>query len=247
MNNGYQQFSFYYDLLNRDVDYSVIGQFIHSQLLQHNINSGIIADLGCGTGELTLFFARLGYDMIGIDISQDMLSITQQKVLDEKVKNILLLNQSLHQIDLYGTINACFSTFDTLNHIGPSNYFESTISRIALFLEPGGLFIFDVNSLYKHSHTLGNNTFYIDDDDITLKWTNEWDNEQKTTKISLSLYNDNIAKAQESFYEYFYTPEYIKNVLLQNHIFILECIDGDSFGPITETTERYLFITQRSN
>ena len=247
MNNGYQQFSFYYDLLNKDVDYSFIGQFIHSQLLKYNIATGIVADLGCGTGELTLLFAKLGYDVIGIDVSQDMLSVSQQKVINENVENVLLLNQSLHQLDLYGTINACFSTFDTLNHIGPSNFFEDTISRISLFLEPSGLFVFDVNSLYKHSQVLSNNIFFIENDDILLKWTNEWNNDEKTTKISLSIYNCNVLETQESFFEYFYDPEYIKNVLQKNNLTTLDCIDGDTYDEITETTERYLFITQRSN
>ena len=245
MNSAYHLFSYYYDKLNHDVNYASISQYIHAQLLRKGITSGIVTDLGCGTGELTLRFAKLGYDMISVDLSQEMLSITQQKASKANLSNILLLNQSFDELDLYGTMKACFSTFDSLNHVGPSDLFEATISRISLFLEQGGLFIFDVNSLYKHEEVLGNNTFYFDENEFSFKWNNFWDAQAQTTKITLTLSKKNKIEFTESFVEYFYSPFYIKQILNNNNFSLLELIDGDSFSPVTEATQRYLYVAQK--
>ena len=97
-----------------------------------------MADLGCGTGDLTLALAKAGYDMIGIDLSEEMLCILREKVYEQGRQGILLLQQNLCALDLYGTVHAAVSTFDTLNHIGSYAQFERAVCRSALFIEPGG-------------------------------------------------------------------------------------------------------------
>ena len=247
MNQGYQDISYYYDMLNGEADYESLGKFIHSQLIKHGIHTGIIADLGCGTGELSLYFAKIGYDMISVDISENMLSVLQQKISEEMFpSDILLLQQRLENLDLYGTINAAYSTFDTLNHIYPATLFEKTISRVSTFLEVGGIFIFDVNSLYKQKHVLGNQIFSITDEDFLFTWKNTWYEQKKATNISISIDDkENNATFTETFWEYVYLPEYIENVLQNNQLGILSCIDGETFGPVHQTTQRYLYVAQR--
>ncbi len=247
MSHGYRDFSYYYDMLNGEADYDTLGKFIHGQFLEHDISSGLIADLGCGTGELTMYFAKLGYDMIAVDVSEDMLSVLQQKISEEDIpSDILLLHQPLEELDLYGTIDAAYATFDTLNHIHPSSAFEKAIENVAAFLEPGGLFIFDVNTLYKHKHVLGNNTFSASDKGFSFLWKNAWDEEKQATEISISIVDkESKANFTETFWEYVYLPNNIEYVLQTNQFKILSCIDGETFKPVHATIQRYLYVTQR--
>ena len=116
---AYGAFADIYDAFNEDANYDALAEYILRQLRAHGIHSGIVADLGCGTGDLTLALAKAGYDMIGIDLSEEMLCILREKMYEQGRQGILLLQQNLCALDLYGTVHAAVSTFDTLNHIGP--------------------------------------------------------------------------------------------------------------------------------
>lgn len=247
MSYGYQDFSYYYDMLNGEADYDKLGKFIHKQFLEHGIHTGIIADLGCGTGELAIHFAKLGYDMLAVDASENMLSVLQQKISEEDIPtDILLLQQRLESLDLYGTINGAYSTFDTLNHIYPSTLFEKAIGQISTFLEVDGIFIFDINTLYKQKYILGDHTFSTTDEDFSFIWKNAWYEQEMATKISISIADEeNHTTFAETFWEYVYLPEYVEKVLQDHKLEILSCIDGETFEPIHQTTQRYLYVTKR--
>ena len=118
---AYQEFAYFYDEFNGAADYDALFAYVTGELKAHGIQDGIVADFGCGTGELTLMLAQAGYDMIGIDVSEEMLSVLRDKAdaLGLPLTNPMLLCQDLLQLDLYGTIRAAVSTFDTYNHIGP--------------------------------------------------------------------------------------------------------------------------------
>ena len=128
---AYGAFADIYDAFNEDANYDALAGYILRQLRAHGIHSGIVADLGCGTGDLTLALAKAGYDMIGIDLSEEMLCILREKMYEQGRQGILLLQQNLCALDLYGTVHAAVSTFDTLNHIGPSAQFERAVCRSA--------------------------------------------------------------------------------------------------------------------
>ena len=118
---AYNEFAYFYDELNSEADYDALYRYVTDELAAHGIRDGILADLGCGTGDLTLMLAQAGYDVIGIDRSEEMLSVLRDKAdaLGLPLTNPMLLCQDLLQLDLYGTIRAAVSTFDTYNHIGP--------------------------------------------------------------------------------------------------------------------------------
>ena len=147
---AYGVFADVYDAFNEDADYYALHKAVKSRLKAHGVNDGIVVDLGCGTGDLTLLLAQDGYVMIGVDISDEMLCILREKAEEQNVSNLLLLCQNLLDLDLYGTVRAAVSTFDTLNHIGPYADFCKAIQRAALFIEPNGLMLFDMNTPYKH-------------------------------------------------------------------------------------------------
>lgn len=149
---AYQEFAYFYDEFNGAADYDALFAYVTGELKAHGIQDGIVADFGCGTGELTLMLAQAGYDMIGIDVSEEMLSVLRDKAdaLGLPLTNPMLLCQDLLQLDLYGTIRAAVSTFDTYNHIGPLENFEKAIAKAAFFMEKDGVFVFDLNTPYKH-------------------------------------------------------------------------------------------------
>lgn len=135
---AYNEFAYFYDEFNGEADYDALYGYITDELKAHGITDGILADLGCGTGDLTLMLTQAGYDVIGIDRSEEMLSVLREKA-DELglTGRLLLLKQDLLDLDLYGTIRAAVSTFDTYSHIGPQENFEKAIRKAAYFMEQG--------------------------------------------------------------------------------------------------------------
>ena len=128
---AYNEFAYFYDEFNGEADYDALYGYITDELKAHGITGGILADLGCGTGDLTLMLTQAGYDVIGIDRSEEMLSVLREKA-DELglTGRLLLLKQDLLDLDLYGTIRAAVSTFDTYSHIGPQEILRRPSTRL---------------------------------------------------------------------------------------------------------------------
>ena len=240
---AYNEFAYFYDELNSEADYDALYRYISGELQAHGIPSGILADLGCGTGDLTLMLAQAGYDVIGIDRSEEMLSVLREKADElDMTGRILLLRQDLLSLDLYGTIRAAVSTFDTYNHIGPADQFEKAIRKASYFMEKGGVFIFDLNTPYKHRQVLGENIFTFEEEDASCVWHNHYDSENRRVEISIDIdYRETGEHFHEQFFEYTYDLDTIRTTL-EKHGFALESVcDGETFGELTDTSQRYFF------
>ena len=167
---AYNEFAYFYDEFNGEADYDALYAHIHAKLKEHGIHDGILADLGCGTGELTLMLTQAGYDMIGIDQSEEMLCVVRDKAEQLGLSGrLLLLRQDLLKLDLYGTIRGAVSTFDTFNHIPD---LDTAIANAGFFMEKGGVFLFDMNTPYKHRNVLGDNAFTTMPP--TAAWRSPW-------------------------------------------------------------------------
>ena len=141
---AYNEFAYFYDEFNGEADYEALYAHIKKELEAHGIQDGILADLGCGTGELTLMLTQAGYDMIGIDQSEEMLCVVRDKAEQLGLSGgLLLLRQDLLKLDLYGTIRGAVSTFDTFNHIPD---LDKAIANAGFFMEKGGVLLFDMNT-----------------------------------------------------------------------------------------------------
>ena len=185
---AYNEFAYFYDEFNGEADYEALYAHIKKELEAHGIHDGILADLGCGTGELTLMLTQAGYDMIGIDQSEEMLCVVRDKAEQLGLSGgLLLLRQDLLKLDLYGTIRAAVSTFDTYNHIGPADQFEKAIRKAAYFMEKDGVFIFDLNTPYKHQKILAGETFDIEAEDAECHWTNHFDAAAGRVDIAIDI------------------------------------------------------------
>lgn len=245
---AYNSFAYWYDRLNVDVDYDRLACEVQRCLEAHGVPEGIVADLGCGTGELTLRLSRAGYDMIAVDASPDMLSILREKLEGEERGEPLLLSQSLESLDLFGTIRAAVATFDTFNHL-PLADLKAALGRVSLFTEAQGVLVFDVNTPYKHEHILGDNLFetdFKDDPGICFEWENQYNPDEGATLITVTMWKDEEMMFTESFNEYCYTLSQLESLLEAAGYRISEVIDGEIFTPPTELSQR-LMITAVKN
>ncbi len=246
----YQEFAPWYDVVNIYADYDKYANELMKIFWQYQgLKQGTLVDLGCGTGELTLRLAKAGYEMIAVDASETMLAQLQHKVAEIPAIDVLLLQQNLESLDLFGTVDGAISTFDTLNHLPPS-IIDETLAKAALFIEPGGLFVFDMNTPYKHRCILNNNTFTIKNDEgVTCVWNNRYDkanNPNHAVKIEVEILVDDKPAGTESFYEYAYSQEDWQKKLNKHGFEILHQKDGDTFEEVKDTSERILYITKRN-
>lgn len=238
---AYNEFAYFYDEFNDDANYKALFTHIKRNLEKHGIFDGIVVDLGCGTGDLTLMLSAAGYDMIGVDMSQEMLSVLREKADEINNTSVLLLQQNILKLDLFGTVRAAVSTYDTLNHVGAYADFAKALKRTSLFIEQGGVFVFDVNSIYKQQHILADNTFVLESDDARCEWVNKYDDYEARTLISIKItYKETNAVFSESFYEYAFSKEQIDIACKKAGLEIVAFCDGETFTELRDDSQRYL-------
>ncbi len=247
---SYGVFSDFYDALTADVEYAAVAKTICSLLTRAGIDRGLLLDLGCGTGTLSVLLSEAGYEVVGVDRSPDMLSVAQGKALAAG-QNILLLCQDMQSLDLYGTVDAAVCTLDALNHLPSRAAVEAVLRRVALFLNPNGVFIFDTNTLYKHREILGNNTFVYDTDEVYCVWQNALQDDERTVEISLDFFIPDAEdeafyeRASEQFSECAYLEEEWHEMLSAAGFTVLGVSDGYTDAPLQKTSERAVYVVRK--
>ncbi len=247
---SYGIFSSVYDILTENVEYERIADKICSLLTRNGINGGLLLDLGCGTGTIAFLLEKNGYDVIGVDPSEDMLAVANEKKYDENSSAIFLC-QSGEELDLYGTIDCAVCSLDTINHIPTLEKIRETFKKISLFMNMGGIFVFDINTVYKHEKILGDNTFVYDMDEVYCVWQNTFDAKNGKTDIDLDFFiknedDDLFERYSESFSEYAYATENILNTLKECGFSVLSLCDDYSDNEITENTQRITIVAQKT-
>lgn len=208
---SYDVFAAFYDRLMSDCDYSARADYLLGLFCEYDKKPEILLDVCCGTGSLSLELAKGGCDVIAVDASEDMLNIASNKAKELGV-NLLCLCQSAQELDLYGTVQGAVCTLDSINHIIDEDELQEAFNKVSLFLEKDCLFIFDVNTEYKHKFVLADNNFVIDDDEVYCVWQNSFD--EPYTDISLDFFykeGDRYIRSGEEFSERFYTDEELIN------------------------------------
>lgn len=242
---SYSVFAAYYDRLTEEVDYQRRAQYFDSFIRQyvHVTEDTILLDLACGTGSLSVALSALGYDVIGVDGSADMLS----EAMSKGGGNIQFVCQKFDRLNLFGTIDVAVCALDSINHITSIEAVEKAFSRVSLFTAPGGLFIFDVNTAYKHREVLADNTYVYDLDDIYCVWQNTTD-EHLVTEISLDFFvkhGKTYTRESESFCERAYSHEQLCGVLTRTGYELLAVCAGDTRDPVGETTQRAVYVARK--
>lgn len=167
---GYETFAFYYDSLTQNVNYDERAEYF-DRLIQTFLHSSgnVLLDLACGTGTMSEKMTKRGYDVIGVDYSDSMLNQALEKKL-EKGLSIQYVMQDMRELELYGTVDATICTLDSLNHLPSLADVTRVFQRVFDATEPGGVFLFDMNTLYKHRKILGNEIYLYETEDVYCVW-----------------------------------------------------------------------------
>lgn len=213
--SSYGVFAEFYDKLTQDVEYKKRAEYFRTLLCANGVNGGTLLDLACGTGRLLYEMATLGFDVIGVDASAEMLCIAQSHPKAGELRPLLLC-QTMQALDLYDTVDAVVCCLDSINHLTTPQDVQAALGRVSLFLNPGGVFVFDVNTVYKHRNILANNTFVYDLDELYCVWQNELDEKTDTVEITLDFFEedgDAYYRSSESFQERAYPLDDIRQWL----------------------------------
>lgn len=247
MNNSYGIFAEFYDELTDNVDYRRRGEYFRSLIEKHGgKKNGVLLDLACGTGTLSEYFDSLGYDVIGVDNSPEMLSTAMNKKY-ESGSSVQYVCQDMRQLDLYGCADITICALDSLNHLKNIDDVRKTFEGVFRFTEKGGIFIFDMNTEYKHREALGSNTFVYETEDVYCVWQNSCEN--STVSISLDFFvpdeNGCYERYSEDFTETAYPVEAIAAALEDTGFEILGIYAGDSFEELKPDSMRMVFAVGR--
>ncbi len=246
--SNYASFALSYDHLMQDVDYEKRAEYILSLFEKHKRKPSDIIDLGCGTGTLSFILMKKGVDVIGVDNSPLMLSEARNKAMEMGL-NPLLLCQDISELDLYGTAEGAISTLDCLNHITDIKTLEKVFYRLKFFVEPGGLFIFDVNTPYKHKEILSGATFVRDMDEVYCVWQNGVCDDELKVSISLDIFSQDddgrYSLSTENFVERAYTEDQLNGIFERNHFEKVAVYDDMTFDAPCDTTQRLIFVLKR--
>jgi SAM-dependent methyltransferase len=198
---------------------------------------------------MTFLLREHGYDMTGVDISEEMLGVARDICYDKDIDDVLLLCQGMQNFELYGTVDACVCCLDSLNYLTKPDDLKKCLSLVHNYLIPDGVFIFDINTPYRFENVYAQNAYILECEDALLAWQNDYNKKSKICKFYLSLFEENedgsYARFDEVQKERCYSKKQILRAL-ENAGFEVISIHGDFDGtPATDTDEKW-FITARN-
>lgn len=208
-----------------------------------------ILDLGCGTGTLTGLLSERGYDMIGIDNSQEMLQIALEK-RDRSGQEILYLLQDMREFELYSTVGAVISVCDSLNYLLEEEDLLQTFRLVNNYLYPGGLFIFDFNTVYKYETVIGDATVAENREDCSFIWENYYDPEGEINEYDLTIFvkedglTDSFRRFWEKHYQRGYRLTQIRNIVEKAGMTFVAAFDAETHEEVREESERIYVVAR---
>ncbi|MFI3170806.1 MAG: class I SAM-dependent methyltransferase [Eubacteriales bacterium] len=255
--DSYINFAKVYDTFMDNVPYDEWCTYLHELLIEYKKDSGIVLDLGCGTGSVTERLASKGYDMIGVDCSLEMLDIAMQKPSREAY-NILYLLQDMREFELYGTVEAAVCLCDSMNYIIEEEDLLKVFRLVNNYLDPGGIFIFDLNTEYKYREILGEQTIAESRDDCSFIWDNYYDEDEMVNEYELTLFvrdTKNVSDEEESenalyerFQEFHYQRAYkldtVRKLIEESGMEFVAMYDAFTKNEPHEASERVYVIAR---
>ncbi len=248
---AYTSFAAVYDTFMDNVPYDEWGEYLRGLLVENGIEGGLVLDLGCGTGTMTEYLANLGYDMIGVDNSEDMLDIAMEKK-EKSGHDILYLCQDMREFELYGTVRSIISICDSVNYITDQEELQQVFCLADNYLDPDGVFIFDFNTEYKYRKVLGDCTIAESRDKCSFIWDNYYYEEEQINEYELSLFvkdeelsqngQDIYQRYQETHFQRGYTLGEMKELLETAGMRFLAAYDAFTKDAPKEESERIYII-----
>lgn len=246
--SGYSSFALYYDRLMQELSYPAQAEYYLKLMKRLGHAPGLVLDLACGTGSLTIELARRGLDVYGADASQGMLTQAREKAMDAGF-DILFLCQKMEQLDLYGTVDTVLCTMDSINHLPGKEAALAALGKASFFMDPGGWLLFDANTPYKHREVLGNHSFVYDLDEVFCVWQNEFSPEDCRVDISLDFFSRQgklYRRDRESFSEWAYSRDEMEKMLAASGFDRVEVFHEWSFEPPKDDSQRLIFAARKA-
>ena len=245
---AYTGFAEVYDVFQDNVPYEEWCSYVTGLLKEYQVMDGLVLDLGCGTGSLTGLMARSGYDMIGIDNSGEMLQIAMNK-RNASGLDILYLLQDMRGFELYGTVKTVISICDSMNYIMEYQELVEVFRLVNNYLDPKGVFIFDLNTEYKYRELLADNTFAEDREESSFIWNNFYDEEDKVNEYDLTLFvkeGELYRKFEETHYQRAYGLDQIQQAIRDGGMEFVAAYDACTRNPVQQDSER-IYVIAREN
>nr|WP_297872804.1 class I SAM-dependent methyltransferase [uncultured Blautia sp.] len=248
--SSYESFARVYDLFMDNIPYQEWCGYLTGLLKECGVTEGLVLELGCGTGNVTRLLAGEGYDMIGVDNAPDMLEIAMEKKEADQ-QDILYLLQDMREFELYGTVKAVVSICDSMNYIIEEEDLLQVFRLVNNYLDPKGIFIFDMNTEYKYREILGENTIAENREDASFIWDNFYDEEGQINEYDLALFIPEeiqgetlYRKYEEVHYQRAYSLETVKNLLEQAGMEFVTVYDAFTHDAPQEYSERVYIIAR---
>lgn len=256
----YGDFSAVYDELMDNVPYGQWSDRLHELIRKYGVSEpvrdaedvmaserNLVLDLGCGTGTLTEIMYRRGYDMIGVDMSREMLNVAMEK-REKSGDAILYLNQDMRELELYSTVGTVYCVCDSINYILDEEELLTVFSLVNNYLYPEGIFIFDFNTVYKYEEIIGDTTIAENREDCSFIWENFYDSEDEINEYDLTVFvkqeDEMFRRFTETHFQKGYRAEQMKALVERAGMKILEMTDADTGEGVTAESQR-IFIVAR--
>lgn len=244
---AYTGFAQVYDTFMDNVPYEEWTDYYKEILREHGIMDGIVLDLGCGTGSMTELLAEQGYDMIGVDNSEEMLDLAMEKRAASG-QDILYLLQDMRKFELYGTVRAVISACDSVNYLTKPGDLVKVFSLVNNYLDPGGIFIFDLNTVYKYQEILGEQTIAEDREECSFIWDNFYDEEEMINEYDLTVFvqeeGDLFRRYCETHYQRAYSLETVRVLIEKAGMEVLAIYDAFTYNKPKPDSERVYFVAR---
>ena len=258
--DSYQDFAYVYDEFMDATPYDEWSIRIDKLIRKYGVSSAsrnaedtleseknLVVDLGCGTGTLTEILYEKGYDMIGVDNSDSMLSVAMEKK-SASGSEILYLLQDMRELELYSTVGTVISVCDSINYILDEEELLEVFNRVNNYLYPGGIFIFDFNTDYKYGQVIGDTTIAENREDCSFIWENYYDEETSINEYEVTIFvkeeDDLFRKFTETHFQKGYTAEKIGELVEKAGMQLVVMKDADTDGDVTAESERIYVVAK---
>ncbi len=244
---AYTDFATVYDTFMDETPYDKWCDHVVEFFQKYDLKDGLVLDLGCGTGTMTENMARLGYDLIGVDNSIEMLNVALKKKEQSKL-DILYLQQDMREFELYGTVKGIYSVCDSMNYVTEPEELLEVFQLVNNYLEPKGIFVFDFNTVYKYETIIGDTTIAENRENCSFIWENYYDENSQINEYDLTIFVEEkeglFRRFQETHYQRAYEIEEMKVWIEQSGLLFLEAYDAEDLGVPMETSERIYMVAR---
>ncbi|MED1205064.1 class I SAM-dependent DNA methyltransferase [Heyndrickxia acidicola] len=242
---SYEGFAYVYDFLMKDVPYEKWMQFLREKKEAYRIKENHVLDLGCGTGELSVRLSKEGFEVTGVDLSEDMLMVAQEKAMEERVR-LSLFQQDMSELEGLGTFDIITIFCDSINYLPSPTEVKKTFEKVHNHLKEGGLFLFDTHSLYKVKEIFMNQTYAENEDEVSYIWTSYPGDEPDSVDHELTFFVNNENGLYERLDEWHTQRTYPMNQYtswLEEIGFTVKEVTADFTNEAPNETSERIFFT----